>query len=106
MQQPASRIHPSNQHYIMICLSFILFPAWPLTAYLARVFYGFKAMHLVYVLLYIFFWLCRFQRKWSKLGRLGNIIVWEVEGELIVVSASVFVFRIGSVSAPWDYGRV
>lgn len=44
--------------------------------------------------------------KVSKLGRLGNIIVWEVEGELIVLSASVFVFRIGSVSAPWDYDRV
>lgn len=54
---------------------------------------------------YIFFLAAPVSTKVSKLGRLGNIIVWEVE-ELIVVSASVFVFRIGSVSAPWDYDRV
>ena len=106
MQQPASRIHPSNQHYIMICLSFILFPAWPLNAYLARVFYGFKAMHLVYVLLYIFFWLRRFQRKCPNLGGWEISSFGRLRGKLIVVSASVYVFRIGSVSAPWDYDRV
>lgn len=76
MQQPASRIHPSNKYYIMICPSFILFLHGH-TAYLARVFYVFKAMHLVYVLLYFFLAApvstkCRYLGGWeiSSFGRL------------------------------------